>query len=237
MTQTLRSKSADSGQGIKPEFIPFIFERFRQADSSYTREVGGLGLGLAIVRHLVELHGGEVSVSTSNGLHKGASFTVKIPVLKSKQPVFENKESSENMQSIIPSELPEGIRILLVEDNTDSREMLKVLFEQFNLEMTAVASAAEAIEAIEQNVPDILISDIGMPDEDGYALIRKIRQLPPEKGGLVPAIALTGYASRKDHDLALKDGYQKHISKPIDIDKLISLVKDLLNQEISQQTD
>ncbi len=129
--------------------------------------------------------------------------------------------------------LPKNLRILLVEDNDDSREMLEFMFSQQNIEVTAVASVAEALEAFNRVPPDILISDIGMPDEDGYALIRKVRQLAPEQGGLIPAIALTGYASVQDRDLALEAGYQEHFSKPIDINGLVELVKSLVNNSNS----
>jgi signal transduction histidine kinase/CheY-like chemotaxis protein len=221
---------SDSGQGIEPDFLPFIFERFSQADSSYTRKVGGLGLGLAIVRHLVEIHGGTVSVK-SEGANKGASFTIKLPVLSASQAESANEEISNKLAEPLKSnEPPEGIRVLLVEDNDDSREMLAVLFAQFNLQITAVASAADAMNALEQIKPDILISDIGMPDEDGYDLIRRIRQLPPEQGGHIPAIALTGYASLQDRDLALEAGYQEHLSKPVNIDELFKLVKNTLDK-------
>ena len=220
---------SDSGQGIEPDFLPHIFERFRQADSSYTRKFGGLGLGLAIVRHLVEIHGGQVSVRSS-GANLGASFFVTLPVLEidASQSAQKTSKSAETIPADI---LPKGVRILLVEDNTDSREMLKVLFEQLSVEIDAVSSVAEAMSAINQNKPDVLISDIGMPGEDGYELIRRIRKLPPEKGGRVPAIALTGYASFQDRELALRAGYQEHFSKPIDIDGLVDLVGKLLERE------
>lgn len=221
---------SDSGMGIEPEFLPFIFERFSQADSSYTRKVGGLGLGLAIVRHLVEIHGGSVSVK-SEGANKGATFTIKLPVLAAQTNSAANKNSDATAESAKSHEPPTGIRVLLVEDNDDSREMLAVLFAQFNLQITAVASVAEAVKAIEQAKPDILISDIGMPEEDGYDLIRKVRALPAEQGGKIPAIALTGYASLQDRDLALKAGYQEHLSKPVDVDELFELVKNILDKE------
>ncbi len=216
---------SDSGAGIDPEFLPYIFERFRQADSSYTRKVGGLGLGLAIVRHLAELHGGSVSAK-SQGLGYGSAFTIKLPTLSIPA---QNPSNNETAERIKDSQLPAAIHILLVEDNDDSREMLKVLFDQFKLQITAVASVAEAMKILEKTRPDILISDIGMPDEDGYDLIRKVRALSPEKGGNVPAIALTGYASDQDRDLALKAGYQEHLSKPIDVDELIKLINNIMD--------
>ena len=222
---------ADSGQGIKPEFIQFVFERFRQADSSYTREVGGLGLGLAIVRHLVELHGGTVDVRSS-GENRGAVFTVKLPVSeKSEVQIFSDQTSSELPESSERS--LEGVHVLLVEDDKDSREMLKVMFSQYDMKTTAVDSAAKALDAIKEIQPDILISDVGLPGEDGYALIRKIRKLAPEQNGLVPAIALTGYASLQDRSYALEAGYQEHLAKPVDLDILIELVRNLLNRETS----
>ncbi len=219
----------DSGEGIESEFLPYIFERFRQADSSYTRKFGGLGLGLAIVRHLVEIHGGRVNVRSS-GTNLGASFSVTLPVLENHESATP-ENSSKTVELVTMDALPAGVRILLVEDNTDSREMLKVLFEQFNVEINTVSSVAEAMSAINQKTPDVLISDIGMPGEDGYELIRRVRQLPPEKGGRMPAIALTGYASQQDRELALNAGYQEHFSKPIDVDGLIHLVGKLLKHE------
>jgi hypothetical protein len=217
---------SDSGQGIKPEFLPFVFERFRQADSSYTRQVGGLGLGLAIVRHLVELHGGSVSV-TSEGENRGAVFTVTLPLFAQQElPVSE--ESNPNESHRQPKESFKNVRLLLVEDDEDSREMLKIMFEQYGIKVATAASAAEALESIKQNPPDVLVSDVGLPGEDGYELINKVRQLAPEQGGLTLAIALTGYASIQDRSQALEAGYQEHLAKPVDIDKLFELVRDLL---------
>ena len=224
-------KVSDTGQGIKPEFLPYVFERFRQADSSYTRQVGGLGLGLAIVRHLVELHGGTVGVE-SEGENMGTTFKIAIPVI--------TEQEKEEFAQTNFGELPEhsqtgamlkGISVLLVEDNDDSRDMLKVMFEQHGMETTAVDSAAAALSAIEKIQPDILVSDVGLPGEDGYSLIRKIRLLSPEQGGAVPAVALTGYASLQDRTEALDSGYQEHLSKPVDIEKLIELVKSLVKQK------
>ena len=219
---------SDTGQGIKPEFLPFVFERFRQADSSYTRQVGGLGLGLAIVRHLIELHGGSVGIK-SEGENMGATFKITIPVI-----IEPETQQSSQQNSGKPLAQPEteamlkGVRVLLVEDNDDSRDMLQIMFEQHGMEITAVGSAAAALSAIEQVQPNILVSDVGLPGEDGYELIRKIRLLAPEQGGTVPAVALTGYASLQDRTQALDSGYQEHLSKPVDIDKLIELVKDLV---------
>lgn len=229
----LEIEICDSGQGIKPEFLPFVFERFRQADNSYTRQVGGLGLGLAIVRHLIELHGGTVSVM-SNGENRGASFTVALPISAH----LELRTASE--ETTIESNQPhkdslDGVRVLLVEDDVDSREMLEVMFAQFNMKITAVGSAAEAFASIRHAPPDILISDVGLPGEDGYELIGKIRRLAPGEGGLVPAIALTGYASLQDRETALEAGFQEHMTKPLNIDNLVELVKNLAANETAKR--
>lgn len=224
----------DTGQGIEPKFLPYIFERFRQADNSFTRKTGGLGLGLAIARYLVELHGGMIRASSS-GLNQGATFTVTIPVsaqLEEPKPFFETKAvRDERMQKQDDEVMPKKIRVLLVEDNDDSREMLKILLEQYGIETVAVDSAAEAFDVITHNPPDILISDVGLPDEDGYELIKKIRQLPPEKGGRIPAIALTGYVSLQDRAYALEVGYQEHLAKPLETDKLLELLKGFVSQK------
>lgn len=218
-------KVKDSGQGIKQEFLPYVFERFRQADSSYTRQVGGLGLGLAIVRHLVELHGGTVTVESA-GENLGATFTVRLPVVNQPENDFSEivNEETPPEESVEPTR---RLHVLLVEDDEDSREMMKVMFEQSGIEITGVASAAEAVEVVERLKPDVLISDIGLPNEDGYELIGRIRRLSPEQGGLTPAIALTGYASLQDRKHAFNVGYQEHLSKPVDIDELLRLVKNL----------
>lgn len=229
----VRIEVGDSGQGIKPEFLPYVFERFRQADSSYTRQVGGLGLGLAIVRHLVELHGGTVDVK-SEGENQGATFIVTLPVIANQDlQSSPEKNQAEFSQKTEDKDSLRGLRLLLVEDDDDSREMLKVMFQQHEADITVVASSAEAIKAFEQNKPDILISDVGLPGEDGYTLIRKIRQLAPEQGGHIPAIALTGYASLQDRARAIEVGYQEHIAKPVDIDYLLELVKSLITLDKS----
>ncbi len=221
---------SDTGRGIKKEFLPFVFERFRQADSSYTRQVGGLGLGLAIVRHLVELHGGTIDVESA-GENQGAIFTVTLP-LASTDETSESRDGDLENSEIESKEMEnenslKRVRVLLVEDDEDSREMLRIVFEQSGLEVVDASSTAEALSLIEQTQPDILVSDIGLPGEDGYDLMRRVRKLAPEQGGLTPAVALTGYASIQDRDLALEAGYQKHLPKPVDIDKLLVFVKDL----------
>ncbi len=214
---------SDNGEGINAEFLPFIFERFRQADNSYTRSVGGLGLGLSIVRNIVEQHGGRVSVS-SDGLGKGTTFTIRLPLA----------EVSEEFVEQTPQTVPgieqklAQLKVLLVEDDDDSREMLVFLLEQNQLEIEAVTNAAAALEAITRNPPQLLISDVGMPEMDGYQLIENIRQLSPENGGLIPAIALTGYAGSQDQARSLNSGYQAHLTKPIDFDLLFKTIQQLL---------
>lgn len=218
----------DTGQGIKPEFLPFVFERFRQADNSYTRQVGGLGLGLAIVRHLIEMHGGSVGVK-SEGENKGATFNVTLPACFEQKTHDHSGGNGNRTYNRSDSEaILKGIRVLLVEDNEDSRDMLKIMLEQHGMETVAVDSAAAALSAVRHNQPDILISDVGLPGEDGYELISKIRKLPPEQGGEIPAVALTGYVSLQDRVRAFEVGYQEHLSKPVDMEKLLELVKILV---------
>lgn len=224
---------SDTGQGIKPDFLPFVFERFKQADNSYTRKFGGLGLGLAIVGHLVELHGGTVSVK-SEGENRGATFNVTLPVAE--KPADDPNSKPDDGQPLHQTkvdELLKGVHVLLVEDNDDSREMLRVILKNHGMNVSAVSAAVEALEIIKQNKTDILISDVGMPDIDGYELMTEIRRLPLEQNGNVPAVALTGYASLNDRARALESGYQEHLPKPIDIDKLFETIKFLITHHKS----
>ena len=216
---------SDTGQGIKAEFLPYVFERFRQADSTYTRQFGGLGLGLAIVRHLVELHGGTVRAE-SPGEGLGASFIVTLPISSNRRAAgsVENQPAAQDDEAETLPQTLNNLRVLIVENDTDSREMLVQVLTQFGVNATAVSSVAEALEAIDQTRPDVLVSDIGMPGEDGYDLIRKLRALPAERGGKIPAIALTGYVSSKDRAKSLRTGYQEHIAKPVEPDKLIAII-------------
>jgi signal transduction histidine kinase/ActR/RegA family two-component response regulator len=196
----------DTGMGIAPDLLPHVFERFRQADSSSTRKHGGLGLGLAIARHLVELHGGEITAASA-GLGQGATFRVRLPLyLTSSLPL----DASRPLRASI-----EGLRILVVEDVADTLELFDMLLSGNGAQVLTCRSAHEALRLIRGFTPDLLISDIGMPDMDGYALIRAIRQLPPDQGGQVPAIAVTAFARSEDRDQALAAGYQLHLSKPI----------------------
>lgn len=210
----------DTGKGIKPDFLPHIFESFRQEDASTTRQYGGLGLGLAIVRHLVEAHGGTI-YADSPGEGQGATFIIQLPLLdaESEQPTSE-RVSSDDLDLT-------GVRILAVDDEPDARELLTVLLTQYGAEVLTVTSATEVLANLESFHPDVLISDIGMPEMDGYMLMRQIRALPPEKGGQILAIALTAYAREEDYQQAIASGYQRHLTKPLDLDQLVQVVVEL----------
>jgi len=219
----------DTGKGIDSEFVPYVFERFRQADSSSTRVYSGLGLGLAIVRQLVELHGGTVRAD-SEGEGKGATFTVKLPLI----PIRVERHPGERVHPTVDLGVPfdnppalNGVRVLLVDDEADSREFLVAALEECQAKVFGVASASEALEAVSQFKPDVLVSDIGMPLEDGYSLIRKVRQLSAEQGGEIPAIALTAYARAEDRMKAIAAGFQMHISKPVEPAELVTVVASL----------
>ncbi|WP_334938340.1 PAS domain-containing protein [Nostoc sp.] len=230
LSRELTSHSAliqvkDTGQGISPEFLPHVFEHFRQADSSTTKKVGGLGLGLAIVRHLVELHGGIVTAD-SLGIGQGAIFTVTLPLM----PESRVTEQVEETEKKFNSSAIAGIRILIVDDDADTREFLHFLLQQNGALTKVAASANEAIAVIVKTVPDLLISDLGMPEIDGYNLIKLLRAMPKEKGGKIPAIALTAYAGESDRERVLAAGFQKHIAKPVKPTELLTSIADLLEQ-------
>jgi CheY-like chemotaxis protein len=224
---------SDTGPGIAPEFLPYVFDRFRQADGRTTRQHGGLGLGLSIVRHLVELHGGTVRAESS-GEGQGATFTVLLPVA----PVYQTASVAERVHPAARDMLPlyecpdrlDGLRILVVDDEPDTRELLKAGLGQCGAVVSVVKSAAGALEAIAADLPDLLISDIGMPDEDGYELIRRVRQLPAESGGKLPAIALTAYARVEDRMHALRAGYQMHVPKPVELAELVAVAASLVKR-------
>jgi PAS domain S-box-containing protein len=221
---------SDSGVGISKEFLPYVFDRFRQADASTTRIHGGLGLGLSIVRQLVDLHGGSVSVY-SEGEDKGATFTITLPFVG----VISNEKEAEPVQSTQSEEvisfdgLPslQGLKVLVVDDEADTRELIGEVLKECGSDVIITRSVEEALAALEQHKPDILISDLGMPDEDGYSLIEKIRALPSERGGDIPAAALTAYARAEDRMRVLRSGFQFHLPKPVDSAELVTVVASL----------
>ncbi|MBW4516122.1 MAG: PAS domain S-box protein [Timaviella obliquedivisa GSE-PSE-MK23-08B] len=213
---------SDTGKGIPPNFLPYVFDYFRQEDGATTRQFGGLGLGLAIVRHLVELHGGTVQV-TSPGEGLGATFTVKLPTMPVSSAMTVNRRSSE------PSLDLNGIRVLVIDDETDSREFVAFVLEQAGARVTTATTASEGFAILTQSQPDVLLSDIGMPDMDGYMLMQQVRLLPPEQGGNVLAIALTAYAGDFNQQQALQAGFQQHLAKPIEPEALIRGIANLIN--------
>ncbi|HYP29950.1 MAG TPA: ATP-binding protein [Blastocatellia bacterium] len=236
---------SDKGKGISKEFLPFVFERFRQADNTSTRQQSGLGLGLAIVHHLVEMHGGTVSAA-SEGEGKGATFTLRLPVVEG------DDEGEPQVRS--EGELPvngaapspanggdlsgeqdskfKGVRVLIVDDDADARDMLGVVLSRFGAEVRKAASVQQALKILEDWRPHALVSDVGMPHEDGYSLIRKVRELEPEHGGLTPAIALTGYGRPEDRSQLLSAGYKVHMSKPVELIQLVDTIANLVGRDV-----
>jgi CheY-like chemotaxis protein len=213
--------------GIDPAFLPHVFERFRQAESPVTRSHRGLGLGLAIVRHLTEMHGGTVTAA-SDGDGQGATFTVRIPLAIKPSDADAGLEQTELAKSERPRQPLEGVRVLIVEDEPDASELLALTLECSGAQVEAVATAREALEKLPRFKPDVLLSDIGLPIESGYELIRKVRLLAADESR-IPAVALTAFATEKDRDLALAAGFQIHLTKPTEPSVLIEAIERLLN--------
>ena len=213
---------SDTGQGISKEFLPYVFDRFRQADSTTTRQHGGLGLGLAIARHLVEIHGGMIKAE-SLGEGRGSTFTIALPLFEAAPLVGDSAQSSQSKVPRAP-QLLSGLNVLLVDDDSDTLKLMATALTKRQANVTAVSSANEAIRAITLKRPDVLVSDIAMPDEDGYGLIEKVRLLENGETQNIPAVAITAYAKEEDRERALSSGFQIYLAKPIELTELISVV-------------
>nr|WP_234711218.1 PAS domain-containing protein [Nostoc punctiforme] len=225
LDQLAQIRVSDTGKGIDPQFLPYVFEYFRQADSTTTRKFGGLGLGLAIVRQIVEMHGGTVKAE-SLGEDRGAIFTVQLPVIQQTIPTIAELVQAKAEKTKNPLS---NLQILLVDDDTDTREFQAFLLEQSGARVIAVASGLEALQVLDRFIPDLLVSDVGMPEMDGYMLIRQIRSRPPHQGGTIRAIAVTAYARDFDRQKALQSGFQGHITKPVEPEILVKTIVDLLD--------
>jgi CheY-like chemotaxis protein len=223
----------DTGVGISEAFLPFVFDRFRQADASTTRTHGGLGLGLAIVRHLVELHGGTVE-ALSDGEGCGATFVVHLPARAAQAagpaPLPRRPEGDPPLAATPP--MLDGIKVLAVDDEPDTRELLLTTLQTQGASVVTAASAAEAFEVFREFHPDVLVADIGMPEEDGYSLLARIRSLPAELGGDKPALALTAYAREQDRLAALRAGFQRHLTKPFEPEELAEALAELTGRGV-----
>jgi signal transduction histidine kinase/ActR/RegA family two-component response regulator len=215
---------SDTGEGISGDFLPYVFDYFRQADGTTTRKFGGLGLGLAIVRYLIELHGGTVEAA-SPGEGQGATFTVKLPLIATAK-LNQDNTSSHNHSNFNLN----GLQVLFVDDERDSREFITFVLEQYGAKVTEADSVHEALSNLGQEKFDLLISDIGMPNMDGYELVRQIREKPLDQGGKIPAIALTAYAGEIDRQQALAAGFQQHITKPIEPEVLMQTILTLVER-------
>jgi CheY-like chemotaxis protein len=219
--QQARLRVADSGEGMSPAFLPFAFERFRQQDSTSTRAHHGLGLGLYVVSHVIGHHGGFVSAE-SPGPGRGSTFTVLLPLAADHSREASPPSTHEPGQN--GDRPPDGLTVLLVDDEEDAREALRLILQQNGMVVTTAASAREAFELVERLHPDILLSDVAMPGEDGLSLIRRVRLLPPGSGGLIPAAALSAYAGTGDRRSALLAGFQHHVAKPVDPAHLLAVI-------------
>ncbi|HEY9666459.1 MAG TPA: PAS domain S-box protein [Coleofasciculaceae cyanobacterium] len=216
---------SDTGKGISPDFLPYVFDYFRQADGATTRKFGGLGLGLAIVRHLTELHGGTVTAQ-SLGEGQGATFTVRLPLIKEGAGLENEPNPNSSTDELAASQLV-GLSVMVVDDDADTRDYLSFVLEQAGAAVISAASAGEALQILVESTPDILLSDIGMPEMDGYTLMRRVRAMPCDRGGQIRAIALTAYAGEMNQQQALAAGFQLHIAKPVEPETLIQAITSL----------
>jgi CheY-like chemotaxis protein len=228
----LELEIADNGEGIDPAFLPYVFDRFRQADASSTRRHGGLGLGLSIVKQLVELHGGTISAKSA-GKDLGATFRIALPLMVASDESVQGPVRQHPRQAANPDGLAEiqdtdlsGVKVLVVDDEPDARALIERLLTDCNAKVVTAASVPDAIEALSREAPHILISDIGMPGEDGYALIRQVRT-SVDRNVAIPAIALTAYARTEDRIKAIQAGYQMHLAKPVEPVELVAMVRSL----------
>jgi CheY-like chemotaxis protein len=233
---TVEISVSDNGVGIAPEFLGKVFDRFRQADGSTTRGYGGLGLGLSIVKSLTDMHGGSVKAS-SDGLGAGATFTVILPRLPEQDggTLERQVHNSQGPQSFIPMDLA-GLKVLVVDDEADARDMLRRLLEDCDATVLCAGSAVEALALLQRELPDVLVSDIGMPGMDGYELLRRVRLLEREQGGRTPAIALTAFARSQDRTQALRAGYLAHVAKPVEPSELVATVASVAGRAGVQST-
>jgi CheY-like chemotaxis protein len=220
----------DTGAGIATDFLPHLFERFRQAGTGARRQ-GGLGLGLSIVRHIVESHGGNV-MATSAGEGKGAAFTVRLPIVEVDADGHRVPPISREQSGLDDAPRLDGVRVLVVEDEADARHLLAAVLQKRGAQVFMAASAAEALQVLERERPDVLLSDIALQDEDGYALIRKVRRLPADRGGRIPAAALTAYGRLEDRMRALSAGFQLHAAKPVEPAELVAVVASLAGKSV-----
>jgi CheY-like chemotaxis protein len=228
----------DTGEGIAAEFLPYVFERFRQGDASTTRRHGGLGLGLAIVRQLIELHGGDVGAN-SDGIGQGETFIVHLPLIATySDPSEERRQADIALRENQP--LPEvslaNVHVLVVDDEPDARELVKRLLQMAEATVSVAGSGLEAMECILARRPDVLICDIGMPGEDGYSFLRRLRALEKGRKRDLPALALSAYARSEDRTKAIRSGFQNHLAKPVEPAELLAVVSSLAGRKVTTAT-
>jgi PAS domain S-box-containing protein len=224
---------SDTGKGISPDFLPYIFDRFRQADASRVRKYGGLGLGLSLVKYLVELHGGTIE-ATSAGEDQGATFKVLLPVRAVSSPLGEDEGAPVAVSGLEETIMLTGVRAMVVDDETDARELVESALAQYGADVVAASSAAEAYELIAaaptRERPDVMVTDLGMPDEDGFSLLRRVREWERERGLYIPAVALTAYGRTEDRVRALRAGFQTHVAKPVEPAELAVVITSLVRR-------